>query len=108
MTGMMMTINTDGTVTTKEYKKVPPSIDEMQKAVGGYIETVPYFTTIYSGGQPHACVAFCNEEGKIIGLDHNPSATTLWHELVPHMRGQDVLSGPVIIVWGDDTFMEAL
>jgi hypothetical protein len=107
MTGTMMTINTDRTITTKEYDRELP-LKDIQDAVGGYIETVPYLTTVYNDGKPQPCVAFCNEEGKIRGLDHNPSATTLWHELVPHMRGVDVLNGPVVIIWGDDDFMEAL
>lgn len=45
-----------------------PSLKELQKAVGGYIESVP----IAMGGH-----FYCNEEGKLKGLPHNPVANSM-------------------------------
>ena len=45
-----------------------PSLEELQKAVGGYIEGV----TTANGGR-----FYCNEEGKLMRLPHNPAANTM-------------------------------
>lgn len=42
------------------------SLENLQKTVGGYIETV---TITESNGKP--IILVCNEEGKIRGLEHN-------------------------------------
>lgn len=42
------------------------SLENLQKTVGGYIETV---TIAESHGKP--IILVCNEEGKIRGLEHN-------------------------------------
>lgn len=46
------------------------SLEDMQKAVGGYIERIPL---------PNAC-GYVNEEGRINGLPLNPRATKLWYK----------------------------
>lgn len=92
-----------------------PRLDELQKIVGGYIEAVPGFQTITYHGEPRACVAFCNEEGKLEGLSVNRTATLLWHAALPspglrlpNGSFSDVLCGPVVVLYGDDEFMGAL
>jgi len=100
MKGKTTTIKVDGGIITQEYMR-PITLDELQAAVGGPIEMVPYFTR-YKGER---CFAFCNEEGKGMGLPPNKEATTLWYcQVVP----EDILVGNVIIVQGDRAFMEAL
>src|SRR5262245_6759022 len=53
---------------------------ELQKLVGGYIEPVPYFSSIQHGGRRRHCVAFCNEDGKRLDLPRNVVADLLWRE----------------------------
>lgn len=70
-----------------------PTLDELQKWVGGYIEAVPYWEAHL--GKP--AVVYCNEEGKLDGLPLNQRATGLWWSVL----GQpvdDVLVGDVVIV----------
>lgn len=43
-------------------RDIPDTLEELQAAVGGYIETVTMFTD---------CVVICNEEGRLQGLPHN-------------------------------------
>ena len=69
--------------------------DELQKAVGGYIESIPYFELF--NGIP--CEAYCNEEGKLDGLPVNHAATSLWEEQVPGAR--DLFAGDRLILTGD-------
>lgn len=89
----------------------PNDLTRFQQAVGGYIETVPYFQT-YKGRR---CWALCNEEGKLKGLPVNIKATRLWFEQLPGVEQMepfsvagDVLVGDVAIVFGDATLMEQL
>lgn len=50
--------------------------DLLVAAVGGYIETVPYFTRYFN----QRCIAYVNEEGKLHGLPFNPYARAKWLE----------------------------
>lgn len=88
-----------------------PTLKQLQKAVGGYIELIPQFTTL--GGSP--CHAFCNEEGKLKGLPINRRATQLWHDALPSpgLLGEggalvDYLVGPIAVVIGDPALLEKL
>lgn len=94
---------TDGIKEVKEYNKIIP-LEDLRSAVGGSIETVPYWTT--HEGKP--CVAFCNEEGKLRELPLNGMATIQWYTDTPSMRGRDVLVGDVIVIMGDKEFMRDL
>lgn len=56
-----------------------PKLAQLQKAVGGYIETVPYFTNFTHGGVKYQRgKAFANEEGLLKGLPFNNTATNAW------------------------------
>jgi hypothetical protein len=95
--------------------RIPPSLEFLQKAVGGHIEAIPGFARIKYGGETRACAAFCNEEGKLEGLSPNYRATALWHAVLPApgLLGRDsklldILCGPVIVLFGDAEFMESL
>lgn len=94
---------------------------DITAAVGGYLETVPYFHTIPDpdvDSEAVKCIAFCDEEGKLKGLPLNRVATMLWsHSLAaanldqqvgPRSPMADVLVGPIAVVSGDDEFMAAL
>jgi hypothetical protein len=105
MKGKAIIIHTDGRTTKEEFSSTIP-LEKFQGWVGGSIELVPYFTKF----EGEACVAFCNEEGKLEGLPVNITATFAWARSLrrPVNALGDVLNGPVVIVTGDAEFMEAL
>lgn len=90
----LITIKIDGTEDRITVDDVP-TLDQMQSAVGGYIETVPYFERFE--GKP--CVAFCDEEGKLKQKPINEKATMKWAQ---HFDGpiDDVLVGDIFIITG--------
>lgn len=92
-----------------------PTLELLKAGVGGgYIEVVPGFRTIVHCGVRHDCVAFCDENGKINGQPINLIATNIWHAVLPPpglIRDGalvDHLVGQVIVVFGDQEFMDAL
>jgi hypothetical protein len=109
----LITIRADGVT---DERQVRPGDDQaFRQAVGGHLETVPYFTRITYKGRLHSCVAFCNEEGKLEGLPVNRPATALWlkqlppgSEMAPFSVAGDVLVGDVAIVFGDARLMRQL
>lgn len=113
MKGTMLIYDVDATKPRRvEIEK--PTLDALQKAVGGKIETVPYFDHIKIDGQKRECVAFCNEEGKLDQLPINKQATLIWEQVVSnvgmklrdrHGNFLDVLVGPIVVLYGDDEFM---
>lgn len=103
MKGKMIVIRADGSGDTTELTAVP-KLETLQIAVGGYIETVPYFDT-YEGAP---CVAFCNEEGKLDGSRFNRDASNAWLKAMHPSTHGDVLFGDVVILQGDDAFMAGI
>lgn len=101
MNGRMVILHAKGGETTKDYTDTVPLAD-LQAAVGGYIQLVPGFRKF----RGQYCVAFCNEEGKLHGMEVNMEATISWWKGSGH--GGDALVGDVAILTGDDDFMEAL
>jgi hypothetical protein len=88
----------------------PPSEALLRQAVGGEIEDVPGFNSIFYDGDLHRCVAFCNGRGRDLELPLNAWATALWHSALRHQgyeRGlrredgsvADRLVGNVVIVF---------
>ena len=53
------------------------TLPELQKCVGGYIETVPDFESPYRVGLGSYPLAYCNEEGLVHGLASNPKASEI-------------------------------
>lgn len=90
----------------------PPPLNELQAAVGGYIEPVPYFSSIEWDGKIQPCAVFCNEDGKNRQLQRNAYATALWSVALRrrHPRGElnDVLLGTVVVIFGDEELMAEL
>jgi hypothetical protein len=74
-----ITVTTDSVVTVHT---TPMSYDDINKAVGGWIEAVP--TT----GQ---VTIYCNEEGKLTGLPFNQIATAFVRPFI-----DDVIVGNVV------------
>lgn len=70
-----------------------PDLQELHRIVGGYIELVPHWQ-LYNE-QP--CVAFCNEDGKGMGLPINMRATAAWY-ITLGRRVDDVLVGNVVLL----------
>ncbi len=80
-------IQPDGSTTVEERDPTNrPTLEEMQKAVGGYIEPVDAMMT-------DGTVAYANEEGLLIGMPPNPKATEAVNWPYP-------IVGPVIIMRG--------
>jgi hypothetical protein len=78
---------TDGTKTVTEHEAADrPSLEELQKAVGGYIEPVDRF--LKEGTQ-----AYANEEGLLRGLPRNAAATIAVKWPYP-------IVGPVVVIEG--------
>lgn len=102
MKGTMTILKVDGTKTVTEFDRAP-TLEELQAAVGGFIEHVSGFDTYE--GQPAWAVV--NEDGKGSKLAVNVNATQLW-ETQSGFIGFDMLVGDVAILQGDDEFMEAL
>lgn len=86
----------------------PPTIEQLSSAVGGEIEHVPYFNFfIDSDLEWKPCIVFCNENGKLRGLEANPRITTLWQAL-HRWPVMDIIVGPAVILTGTSALMSAL
>jgi hypothetical protein len=126
MKGRTYTIE-DMQVTVSPVLHEPPTLQDLQKAAGGYIESVPHFISYWTDEDRKyvSCIAYCNENGKRDGLKFNGRATLNWDTALRRikradgepaflsglmdMQGQptDVLCGPIIVVVGDEEFMQA-
>ena len=118
MRGTMLILRPDEPVPeVKQYAR-PVTLEELQSAVGGYIEEIPGFRSIGYGGTVMNCVALANENGKQKKLPLNEQATWAW-EMALRRRGaslrmpgtdnaSDHLVGTVIVLFGDREFSESL
>ena len=115
MKGTMLVIGHDASVERTDLTG-PPDLAALQKAVGGWLEKVPYFNSIEYDGAVHRCAALCNEEGKLdrpTPLPRNPAATDYWAQAMKRDHGvaspmPDYLVGNIVVLFGDDEFMDAL
>lgn len=118
MKGTMLILSPDGRITRTDYGDValPEMLDAMTKAVGGYIEKVPHFGSIEFDGAVRPCHVLCNEDGKLdrpAPLPRNIHADALWAKALQRdfnvaSPSPDYLVGNIVILFGDDEFMEAL
>lgn len=66
-----------------------PTYEQQSDAVGGYIETIPYFTKIkLAFGVNNVIdltrgIAYCNENGFAEGKPFNATASAMWRESCP-------------------------
>lgn len=101
MKGTITIIKPDGS-SAQVLMAAPPTLEQLQTWVGGYIELAPHWNTFL--GQ--RCVVFWNEDAKRLGLPINMRATELWHEQMGIHA--DMLRGQVVIITGDDDLMASL
>lgn len=109
MKGQVHIIPPEGGVSDIEQHEfdAPPTLSVLQEYVGGYIEMVPllkHFTT-KDGLKP--CVAYCNEDGRHLGLPENKTANSMWADSDPMLQAYPLV-GTVVVLTGDDDFMNAL
>lgn len=80
-----------------------------EKLDGATLECVPYFDQIKLDRKVYAAVAFCDDEHKQKQLPFNQFATALWRDCPSyqaHYITDDYLAGPVVVLIGDDEFMQ--
>jgi hypothetical protein len=80
-------ILTDGTINVLEFDNAN-SLEVLQKGVGGWVEAVDF--------PKLNLTMWLNEEGKLTGLEPNPSGTMLWwstYGQTDHIVGDIVLTG---------------
>ena len=80
-------ISTTGQIT--EIKEI--NLAALQEGVGGWVQAIDLSETV---------VLWCNEEGKMINLPHNPYAQELWDEA--YGVKTDYIVGDVVITGGTD------
>lgn len=86
-----MTVISDRGVVTHHIQPKAFSLEQLQKAVGGYIETIGFFTTF----EGKRCKAYADEEGKVHAKAFNRIATYLWQE---QFQNATTLVGDVAIL----------
>lgn len=106
MQGKIISISTNGDLSAEDTTD-PALFERLREIVGGWIELVPLFETIVINGERVPCVAFCNEEGKLDGLELNTVATAMWRKSAGGDI-DDMLFGPVAVVIGDEEFLESV
>lgn len=83
MTYHVLEIKATGEI-IKTIQAKAPTYDQNVKAVGGYIETIPYFTKMtHDGIEYRRGTAFANEEGQLHGLPLNKVAMAAWKASCP-------------------------
>ena len=68
------------------------SLTTMQTAVGGWVQAIDIATDM---------TMWCNEEGKLIGLPHNPYAQFMWDKAFG--AHTDYIVGDVVLTGGTDS-----
>ena len=111
MKGTMVIIPVSGPETRTEHTE-PVDSQALHDAVGGFIELVPYFEEYETPDGAVFCIAFCNENGKQERLQYNDRANRMWTRIMVTKYGRapypDYLVGNVVILFGDEKFMESL
>lgn len=83
MTYHVLVIKATGDI-VKTIQPKPPTYEQETKAVGGYIETIPYFTKMTHDGIAYTRgTAFANEEGMLRGMPMNLRAMDCWLKSCP-------------------------
>ncbi len=93
--GRMTVYLTDGTSTALEVDKAP-TLEQLQKLVGGYIEIVH---VLYNGQRAQMIV---NDEGHIHGMPPNHMGTAIYHATA-RLRGYvtgHLIVGDVVVLEG--------
>ncbi len=90
----------------------PPPSSIITELVEGPAQLVPLFDQVVNfDGIPSKAVAFCNEEASRLNMPDNFWASALWHFIV-RSKGESrrplILKGPVVILTGDEEFLNDL
>ena len=112
MKGTMLVISPAGSIHASPLHDAP-TLEQLRAGVGGHIELVPMFDSVEHHGAVHDCIAYCNEEGKLEERPPNHRATMMWDRAlirrhpgaVERRREHDFLIGHVVVLYGDEEFM---
>ena len=74
------------------HKQEPLTLEQLQKLVGGYIQVIELHS------QKKQMII--NEEGKLMDLPRNDTATKIFHEEYPHLTEYDYICGDALILSG--------
>jgi hypothetical protein len=69
-----------------------PSLEDMQAAVGGYVNALPAMVRDGDGA-----VLFVNEDGKSLGMSANTVANNLYRDYGLRLMPGDVIVGPALV-----------
>jgi hypothetical protein len=71
------------------------SLEKLQKAVGGYVQAIDLCEGV---------TMWCNEEGKMMSLPHNPFGQAFWETAFPvsEFGRTDYIVGDIVITGGAD------
>lgn len=93
----------------------PVRDDHFSDTIDGLLEMVPHFDQwIDAEGKLRECVVYADQEAEMKGLEINHYASAIWNYIADlkgidyRLRRRRQLAGPVVIVFGDEEFMEAL
>lgn len=82
-------IKTDGTINVLD--TTADSLETLQTAVGGWVQAIDLATDM---------TMWCNEEGKLVGLPHNPFAQYMWDTAFG--AHTDYIVGDIVLTGGTD------
>lgn len=88
-------VKTTGEVTELDLE--PDTLATLQAGVGGYIEAIDLANDL---------TMWCNEEGKLHGLPHNPFAQFMWDKA--YGIHTDYIVGDIVLTGGSDEDGETL
>lgn len=80
-----LVLKADGTIETIDNT----GLEALQSAVGGWVQAIDLASDL---------TIWVNEEGKLIGLPHNPTAQKLWDKTF--WVGSDFIVGDVVLTGG--------
>ena len=91
----MLIVRADGKLTIHDLTDCPTD-EQLQDIVGGDIELVRYFDRF----EGYPCVAFRREQGALLGLPFNRTATVLWrlHLGFSEKHMPEALMGDIVII----------
>lgn len=88
-------VKTSGEVT--ELDLTADSLSTLQTAVGGWVQAIDLASDLSM---------WCNEEGKLVGLPHNPYAQFMWDKVFG--AHTDYIVGDVVLTGGTDSEGETI
>ncbi len=96
-----LAITTQGEVSTLDLSD--SALEKLQGAVGGYVQAIDLCI------DPTISM-WCNEEGKMVGLPHNPFGQAFWEMAFPvsEYGKTDYIVGDIVITGGVDSEGETL